>query len=180
MFDSRIFTPACQQVTFALRCVSDADSQGMTIGAEPQAAPQATRSRGESVRYVHDARRAARGRADVAQGQNSWAALLARTAAVHCDEMLICLAFCTPLQFDHRSFICPCAHAESSMYACIGLRIAAVSRSESVARVRFCCMLRLLAWKVPAAACAELGSILDPENDLWRFGHARVDRITVV
>ena len=92
----------------------------------------------------------------------------------------VCLTFSSPLQFGHRSFVSQCAHAESSTHACIAPRVAAVTRSESVARAHFAARCRVVARKVPTVAWAELGSILDPDNDLWRFGHARVVIITVV
>ena len=53
------------------------------------------------------------------------------------NEMLVCLAFEQPVQFGYRCLVRPCAHVERSTHACSVPRFEVVTRSESVASVRF-------------------------------------------
>ena len=96
---------------------------------------------GEPARCVNNAGRAARGRAGVAPGHNLWAVCSAVRPDVlrPClsNEMLVCLAFEQPVQFGYRCLVRPCAHVERSTHACSVPRFEVVTRSESVASVRF-------------------------------------------
>ena len=61
--------------------------------------------------------------------------LLAYAGCCAVHRMLVCLALAPPMQFGHSSLVGAYAAAENSTRACFVLRVAAVTRSESIAIV---------------------------------------------
>ena len=153
--------------------------------AEPQVAPQAALSPfGEPVRYVRSAdaqpevSRRSRARS---QTHNSRALCSAVWPNVQCTGMLFRLAFGQSVHFCHRSLVCSCTHAEIRTHACSVPRLVVVSRSESVASVRFrLCSMRLGSSYVRGWARAELGSTFEPCHVSGCLEHAKTHRNRLV
>ena len=132
------FSPARLQVICVLQWgTRDADLWGIFAMRSRKSRHKQRAAPGEPARCVNSADRAARGRAGVAPGHKSWAVCSAVLPNVLCTAMIIRLAFGQPVQFGHHCLVRPCAHVERSIHACSVPRFAVVTRSESVASVRF-------------------------------------------
>ena len=115
------------------RCFSRRDQwcRGATRAARQRPAvvsrPDACARRGAQPEVVQRSRR-------TAAGPHLLGRLPADVVDAHCRGMLVRLVLSSPVRFSRRSLACLCAHMERNMHACVALHVAAVTRSESVAR----------------------------------------------